>query len=71
MLFRSAKVASLQRDLAAYGYGVEQTGVYDAQTVQVVEAFQRHFRRAKVDGCADGETRVALARLVATLGERV
>jgi len=66
-----AKVASLQRDLAAYGYGVEQTGLYDAQTVQVVEAFQRHFRRAKVDGLADGETRVALARLVAALGERV
>lgn len=66
-----AKVASLQRDLAAYGYGVEQTGVFDAQTVQAVEAFQRHFRPAKVDGRADGETRVALARLVATLGERV
>ncbi|WP_246657272.1 thiamine phosphate synthase [Methylocystis sp. B8] len=66
-----AKVASLQRDLAAYGYGVDETGVYDAQTVQAVEAFQRHFRRAKVDGLADGETRVALARLVAALGERV
>jgi thiamine-phosphate pyrophosphorylase len=66
-----AKVASLQRDLAAYGYGVEQTGVYDAQTVHAVEAFQRHFRRAKVDGRADGETRVALARLLAMLGERV
>ena len=66
-----AKVASLQRDLAAYGYGVEATGVYDAQTVHAVEAFQRHFRRAKVDGRADGETRVALARLVAALGERV
>jgi thiamine-phosphate pyrophosphorylase len=66
-----AKVASLQRDLAAYGYGIEETGVYDAQTVAVVEAFQRHFRRAKVDGRADGETRVALAHLVAALGERV
>jgi thiamine-phosphate pyrophosphorylase len=66
-----AKVASLQRDLAAYGYGVEQTGVYDAQTVQAVEAFQRHFRPAKVDGRADGETRVALAHLVAALGEPV
>ena len=66
-----AKVASLQRDLAAYGYGIEETGVYDAQTVQAVEAFQRHFRRAKVDGRADGETRVALARLLASLGERV
>jgi N-acetylmuramoyl-L-alanine amidase len=66
-----AKVASLQRDLAAYGYGVEETGVYDAQTVHAVEAFQRHFRRAKVDGRADGETRVALAHLLAALGERV
>lgn len=66
-----AKVASLQRDLAAYGYGIEETGVYDAQTVLAVEAFQRHFRRTKVDGRADGETRVALAQLVAALGERV
>jgi thiamine-phosphate pyrophosphorylase len=66
-----AKVASLQRDLAAYGYRVEQTGVYDAQTVLAVEAFQRHFRPANVDGRADGETRVALANLLATLGERV
>lgn len=66
-----AKVASLQRDLAAYGYGVEETGVYDAQTALAVEAFQRHFRRAKVDGRADGETRVALVHLVAALGERV
>lgn len=66
-----AKVASLQRDLAAYGYRVEQTGVYDAETVLAVEAFQRHFRPANVDGRADGETRVALANLLATLGERV
>ncbi|MFO1103497.1 MAG: thiamine phosphate synthase [Methylocystis sp.] len=66
-----AKVTSLQRDLAAYGYGVEATGVYDAQTVLAVEAFQRHFRRAKVDGRADGETRMALAHLLAALGERV
>ena len=66
-----AKIASLQRDLAALGYGVEPTGVYDAQTLQAVEAFQRHFRRAKVDGHAEGDTRVALARLVAALGERV
>lgn len=66
-----AKVASLQRDLAVFGYGVEETGVYDAQTVLAVEAFQRHFRRTKVDGRADGETRVALAHLLAALGERV
>ncbi len=66
-----AKVASLQRDLAAYGYGVKATGVYDAQTVDAIEAFQRHFRRWKVDGRADGETRVALAQLLAALGERV
>ncbi|MEF3367960.1 thiamine phosphate synthase [Methylocystis sp. 9N] len=66
-----AKVASLQRDLAAFGYGVEATGVYDAQTAQTVEAFQRHFRRAQVDGRADGETRVMLARLVAAVGQSV
>lgn len=66
-----AKVGSLQRDLATYGYGVEETRIYDAQTEQAVAAFQRHFRRARVDGCADGETRATLAKLIAALGERI
>jgi len=33
----------------------------------VVEAFQRHFRQARIDGRADTSTRDTLARLLATL----
>jgi N-acetylmuramoyl-L-alanine amidase len=59
-------VAALQVMLAAHGYGVEITGVYDAATQEVVAAFQRHFRPEKVDGIADVSTtetlRAALAQ---------
>jgi N-acetylmuramoyl-L-alanine amidase len=47
-------VASLQTDLERYGYGIRVTGRYDLLTQQVVQAFQRHFRPARVDGIADG-----------------
>jgi N-acetylmuramoyl-L-alanine amidase len=33
----------------------------------VVEAFQRHFRQARIDGRADASTRDTLARLLAKL----
>jgi N-acetylmuramoyl-L-alanine amidase len=54
----------LQRALAAYGYGVEQTGLYDERTEAVVAAFQRHFRRSRVDGLADASTVETLRRLI-------
>jgi N-acetylmuramoyl-L-alanine amidase len=59
--------ASLQRMLAAYGYGVELTGILDAPTRIVVEAFQRHFRPARVDGIPDPSTVDTLRRLLAAL----
>jgi N-acetylmuramoyl-L-alanine amidase len=37
------KVVNLQHRLAAYGYKIEITGVYDKQTEIVVMAFKRHF----------------------------
>lgn len=49
-------VRALQRDLADYGYGIAATGHYDEATAQVVVAFQRHFRPARVDGVADVST---------------
>lgn len=45
--------------LARYGYDP------DAPLENVVMAFQRHFRPARVDGIADAETRAVLAGLVA------
>jgi N-acetylmuramoyl-L-alanine amidase len=60
-------VKRLQSMLALYGYGVDLTGVYDAATQTVVEAFQRHFRRGKVDGVADSSTLQTLYDLLAAL----
>ncbi|MCG6857968.1 MAG: N-acetylmuramoyl-L-alanine amidase [Salaquimonas sp.] len=63
------EVSSLQKMLADYGYGIATTGVYDSVTKQVVTAFQRHFRQARVDGRADVSTVAMLKRLVEALGE--
>jgi N-acetylmuramoyl-L-alanine amidase len=57
-------VAELQKSLAEFGYGVTPTGQYDAITKDVVTAFQRHFRPAKVDGNADTSTRETLRKLL-------
>jgi len=57
------EVSALQQALARFGYGIEATGVFDERTFAVVEAFQRHFRQANVDGIADGETQAILRAL--------
>lgn len=57
-------ITTAQRLLAEYGYGVAD-GALDA-TGKVIEAFQRHFRPARVDGVLDGETFLRLKSLVAT-----
>jgi N-acetylmuramoyl-L-alanine amidase len=64
------EVEELQKSLGFYGYGLAATGVYDASTQACVAAFQRHFRPARIDGTADGETRTVLAQLVAGLSRR-
>jgi N-acetylmuramoyl-L-alanine amidase len=58
-------VAELQQNLRDFGYGVEVTSTYGTGLENVVEAFQRHFRPAHVDGRADLSTRETLARLLA------
>ena len=60
-------VRALQAMLALYGYGIELTGVNDAQTKTVVAAFQRHFRPAQVDGEVDASTVETLRALLAGL----
>jgi N-acetylmuramoyl-L-alanine amidase len=57
------EVEALQRQLAGFGYGIAISGAFDAATGQVVRAFQRHFRQARVDGIADASTRETLSRL--------
>ncbi len=59
---RGCAVVRLQEHLAGFGYAVAPDGFYGVVTAAVVTAFQRHFRPARVDGAADGET---MARLVA------
>ena len=61
---RSAGVSQLQGLLAEYGYAINPTGFFGDQTRDVVAAFQRHFRPARVDGIADGSTLDTLERLL-------
>jgi len=58
------QVRDLQKDLIEYGYGLDETGRYDSATREVVTAFQRHFRPARVDGMVDDSTLDALRRLL-------
>ena len=64
---RGDAVRALQVDLAAYGYGIDPTGDYEARTRDVVIAFQRHFRPVKFDGVSDAQTQDVLRRLLATV----
>lgn len=61
------QVSELQQALARYGYDVPVTGRYDNKTVDVVAAFQRHFRPEQVDGVADASTLTTLNDLLALL----
>eukprot|EP01035_Chromulina_nebulosa_P006812 gene6812-9198_t len=60
-------VLALQHALARYGYGIEATAKYDTQTMEVVTAFQRHFRPERVDGVTDHSTLVTLQTLLGSL----
>jgi len=56
-------VKDLQLALAAIGYALEASGSYDQRTVQVITAFQRHFRPFRIDGRADRSTIATLEAL--------
>jgi N-acetylmuramoyl-L-alanine amidase len=60
-------VRGMQEALKRYGYGIETHGKYDGPTMEVVTAFQRHFRPARVDGVADHSTLTTLQSLLASL----
>jgi N-acetylmuramoyl-L-alanine amidase len=62
-------VIKLQQVLAAIGYDLAATGCYDQPTVEVVTAFQRHFRPQRVDGVADVSTVETLRSLIARLDQ--
>jgi len=58
-------VAAMQDQLNDYGYGLSVNGSYDPTTHDVVAAFQRHFRPARIDGMFDESTRATLRELLA------
>jgi N-acetylmuramoyl-L-alanine amidase len=61
-------VFALQAGLTRLGYDSAPSGRYDAATAIIVTAFQRHWRPARVDGIADGETRARLVHLLRAAG---
>jgi len=61
----------MQRALRGYGYGIEETATYDDAMREVVTAFQRHFRPARVDGIADASTLLTLRALTETRPEPI
>jgi N-acetylmuramoyl-L-alanine amidase len=58
-------ITTVQRQLSAYGYALDITGVLDDATATVLTAFQRHFRPACIDGALDGETAGLVAAVLA------
>ena len=61
-------VTAMQTRLAAFGYACASSGVFDAATRDVVVAFQRHWRPARIDGVVEAST---VASLDALLERRV
>lgn len=59
-----AGVLMLKAGLRRLGYDAELSETYDAATVLITTAFQRHWRPERVDGIADGETRARLMGLL-------
>ncbi len=57
-------VFALQAGLTRLGYDCAPSGHFDAHTAMIITAFQRHWRPARIDGVADGETRARLVHLL-------
>ncbi len=65
---RGDEVTAIQDQLREYGYGIAVNGNYDSAMHDVVAAFQRHFRPARVDGACDASTQATLYELLARRG---
>ena len=60
----SPTVGVIQSALAAYGYGIIETGVLDAPTINALTAFQMHFRPWEVTGKITSQTAATLFALL-------
>ena len=58
-------IRDIQQKLQRYGYPIEVTERLDAQTHNVLRAFQMHFRPTNFDGEPDRETLAILDALLA------
>jgi len=63
-------IGEMQELLVKYGYDIAVSGSFDVATRDVVAAFQRHFRPARVDGVADASTITTLKALLAARAAR-
>lgn len=57
-------IKNVQQALGAYGYKIEETGVLDTQTRNVLQAFQLHFRPSEITGEPSVETVAILYALI-------
>ena len=57
-------IEKVQSDFNRYGYPIDLTGEWDAQTQKVIFSFQLHFRPALYDGKLDAETYAILKALL-------
>jgi N-acetylmuramoyl-L-alanine amidase len=58
-------IAEMQVLLGKYGYDIPASGNFDSTTRDVIAAFQRHFRPARVDGVADASTIATIKSVLA------
>jgi N-acetylmuramoyl-L-alanine amidase len=63
----NATVREAQRLLRRYGYGIEETGIFDDAMRFVMRAFQLHFRPSLINQRLDRSTFATLERLVDAL----
>ncbi len=59
-----ASIGVVQAALKAYGYGIIETGIVDAPTINALTAFQMHFRPWEVDGKSTAATVATLFALL-------
>src|SRR5262245_44421271 len=64
---RGKALATVQSQLARFGYEVTITGIADSRSRAALAAFQRHFHPCRISGEADGGTRRMLSALIAQL----
>jgi N-acetylmuramoyl-L-alanine amidase len=59
------QIEAMQQKLQAIGYCIDVTGWLDPVSVNVITAFQRHWRPERVDGRADRATLLQIERIFA------